>query len=217
MESLRPHLNRFQRTQVPLPTSTGKPVVVHTVAGAGKTTVVREILHNQPNLVACTYGVPDPPTLTGLRILGPTDHADIVDEYPAATSTFGARLLLADPLQHRGITHPAHYVSSHTYRFGQETCSLLASFGIHCTSDRTDKVTHSDPYTVDPVGQIIAIGAGAEELLQRHHLEYLKPCQTLGLTFEEVTILSDQDLEDVDPVTRYIAVTRHREKLLILT
>nr|WLW42346.1 triple gene block protein 1 [Lily virus X] len=209
---LRAH---FQRTNLPI----SEPIVVHAIAGSGKTTIVRHIINAQPDLVARTLGTPDPRCLSGVRILGPGGDANIVDEYPAANlSEFpSAFLLLADPLQHRRDVKPAHYTGNLSHRFGQNTCALLSSFGIEARSEKVDFVEHVEAYTFEPVGQIIALGQDAELVLNNHSLDFLTPCQALGQTFSTVTLLSDAPLEEQDEVSRYIAITRHTEQLFILT
>jgi hypothetical protein len=202
----------YERTPLPLQ----EPIVVHTVAGAGKTTLVRSWLRRSPHLKAVTGGQPDPPTLEGVGILAPHSRADIVDEYPAVPDRTGAKVLLADPLQHRGPILPAHFIGRRTHRFGKATCELLKLFSINCTADRVDKVSRSGLFDSDLVGTIIAVDDDAAELLEAHSAQFLTPCQALGLTFESVTAVSTVPLEEADPVNRYIACSRHSQQLLIL-
>ncbi|QYF50227.1 MAG: putative triple gene block protein 1 [Beijing sediment alphaflexivirus] len=215
MEFYGGKLINYQRTGVPLEC----PIVVHAVAGAGKTTIVRDILRAKPETTAITYGRPDPPNIAGVRIRGPSGDANIVDEYPAADLTQhpSVQLLLADPLQHAGNVKPAHYISTVTHRFGTDTCELLRQLDIDIESDREDQVIQDSAYALDPIGTIIALGKGSEALLRAHHLEYFRPCQVLGATFDTVTVITDRDLAEQDPVSRYVALTRHRNKLLILS
>nr|AAY87149.1 triple gene block protein 1 [Lily virus X] len=206
---------RFQRTSVP-----NSPVtVVHTVAGSGKTTFIRNLLIDHPQLVARTYGTPDVPNLLGYGIRDRHGDAHIVDEYPAADlrSHPSVSIVFADPLQHHGEVKPAHFTCSHTHRFGKSTCSLLGTLGVHCTSDKEDSVTFAEAYLAEPVGTFIALGEDAELVLDNHRVEYFTPCQALGLTFPSVTLLTDAPIEDQPPVSRYIALTRHTDSLLILS
>nr|QBQ82431.1 TGB1 [Lily virus X] len=205
---------RLRRTHVPL----SIPIVVHTVAGHGKTTLVRQILAQKPDVIARTYGRPDPPHLTGVGILGPEGDAHIVDEYPAGDLSKhpSAILILADPLQHRRPSRPAHYISEETARFGTETCKLLSTLSIHCTSTHSDQVQEHDIFSFEPEGVIISLGQEATDLLRAHKAEFLLPCQTLGETFDTVTLVTDRPLQEQDPIDAYIAVTRHRKVLHIL-
>jgi len=202
----------FTRTPLPLQ----EPIVVHTVAGAGKTTLVRSWIRRAPHLKAVTGGRSDPPSLEGVGILEPHGRADIVDEYPAVLDRAGAKILLADPLQHRGPTLPAHFIGRRTHRFGRATCELLKLWDINCTADKEDIVSRSGLFDSDLVGTIIAVDDDAADLLEAHSAEFLTPCQALGQTFEAVTAVSTVPLEEADPVNRYIACSRHSQQLLIL-
>jgi hypothetical protein len=202
----------YERTPLPIQ----EPIVVHTVAGAGKTTLVRSWIRRAPQLKAVTGGQPDPPNLEGVGILRPQGRADIVDEYPAVADITGAKILLADPLQHRGTTFPAHFIGRRTHRFGKSTCELLKSWNINCSADKEDKVLRSGLYESELVGTVIAVDDDAAELLEAHSAQFVTPCQALGLTCEVVTAVSTVPLEEADPVNRYIACSRHSQQLLIL-
>jgi hypothetical protein len=202
----------YERTPLPLQ----EPIIVHTVAGAGKTTLVRSWLRRAPHLKAITGGQPDPPNLEGVGLLRPHGRADIVDEYPAVPDLEGAKVLLADPLQHRGLTRPAHFIGRRTHRFGKSTCELLKSWGINCTATKEDTVSKAGLFDSDLIGTIVAVDDDAAELLSSHSAQFLTPCQALGLTFEAVTAVSTVPIEEADPVNRYIACSRHSQQLLIL-
>lgn len=213
MEFYSGFFSAYTRTSQPI----SSPLVVHAVAGSGKTSIVREILHSAPSQVAVTYGTPDPVNLSGHSIGLPKPGADIVDEYLAAPDLTGAKLVLADPLQHKREPLRAHFVSRNTKRFGKETCELLQSLGVDIVSELEDTVLFADAYSVDPEGVIIALGQDAVQLLEDHHAEFLRPCQVLGSTYDVVTVLTDAPLEEQDFTDRYIACSRHRTKLLVLS
>ncbi|BAG06155.1 triple gene block protein 1 [Phaius virus X] len=204
---------KFHRTNVPLKF----PIVLHTVAGAGKTTFVRQLINKYSHLTACTFGTPDPPNLLGRYITAPCPFPDVVDEYPLCEEYSGVKLLVADPLQHRRGVLPAHYTGTHTFRFGKSTCDLLKTLGVVATSDKEDIVSRHPAFNFDPEGLIIALGPEAVELLEAHSLPFLRPCQALGLTTSVVTLLTDKPLDEQDPVDAYISITRHTDKLNILS
>lgn len=212
MEFYSGFFSSYNRTSEP----TNFPIVVHAVAGSGKTTIIRNILQAHPTLTAVTFGTPDPINLAGRRIAPPTTPADIVDEYLAGPTQPSAKLLLADPLQHRADPLRAHFTCNRTQRFGRDTCKLLNSLGVDVLSDKEDEVTYADAYIAEPEGTIIALGEDSAQLLSDHSVEFLLPCQALGLTFDVVTVLTDAPLEEQDFTSRYIACSRHRKKLLIL-
>ncbi|AAW67747.1 TGB 1 [Mint virus X] len=212
MDSYRAELaSAFTRTSLPL----SKPIVVHTVAGAGKTTFIRRLIRHAPFPTAITGGTPDPPHISGQRITAPPGPANIVDEYPLVDWA-GADVIFADPLQHRGPTLPAHYTSSITHRFGRATCELLSKFGITAESNKEDEVFFGWAFADDPEGAVICLDAEAQSLASWNGLEHLKPCEALGATFPVVTVISGTPLEEADAVDRYIALTRHTRLLRIL-
>lgn len=52
--------NGYSRTDHPI----SKPLVIHAVAGAGKTTLIRQFLKENPAINAQTLGTPDKPNLS---------------------------------------------------------------------------------------------------------------------------------------------------------
>lgn len=212
MEFYSGFFNTYNRTSEP----TSFPIVVHAVAGSGKTTIVRNLLQAHPTLTAVTFGTPDPVNLSGRRISAPTSPADIVDEYLAGPAQPTAKLLLADPLQHKATPLRAHFTCNRTQRFGKETCKLLNTLGVDVLSSKEDEVVYANAFETDPEGTIIALGEDAVQLLSDHNADFLLPCQALGLTFDVVTVLTDAPLEEQDFTNRYIACSRHRDKLVIL-
>ena len=75
--------NGYSRTDLPI----SKPLVVHAVAGAGKTTLIREFLKLHPSVNAQTLGTPDKPNLSRKMIrqysMPKANHFNILDEYCA--------------------------------------------------------------------------------------------------------------------------------------
>jgi hypothetical protein len=87
--------NGYHRTDEPR--APGAPIVVHAVAGAGKTTFLRSLLTFR-DVEVFTAGTHDPPSLTGKHIRcarAPLPGAfNILDEYPL------------EDLQHRALAGP---------------------------------------------------------------------------------------------------------------
>ncbi|ASJ78785.1 triple gene block protein 1 [Vanilla virus X] len=207
----------FIRTPTPLNHKT-RPIVFHAVAGAGKTTALIKIIQDYPVTVATNS---DTLCLTsGAQIVKytPGVRYNIVDEYQLCPEIPDADIIIGDPLQ-IGATHTlAHYSLNRTLRFGRQTAAFVqAVTGIHIEATFDDILEKGDPFTRDPVGQIICGSPVACRLLQWHKVEHLHPAQAVGKTFDSVTVYaSSKDLSDIPLQHRYVILTRHRTLLLIL-
>ena len=89
--------NGYTRTDSPL----SKPLVVHAVAGAGKTTLIRDFLRTHSMTNAQTLGTPDKPNLTRKMIrqysMPRANHFNILDEYCAQPLKGSWDAVFADP------------------------------------------------------------------------------------------------------------------------
>ncbi|AUG45969.1 TGB1 [Babaco mosaic virus] len=205
----------FVRTNEPI----SEPLVVHAVAGAGKSSLVRQYISENPNSRAFTHGVPDPPNLTGRFIRpfrGPIEGCfNILDEYSAEPIVGNWQVLIADPLQHKPQALTPHYIKETSHRLGSNTCALLTSLGIRVNSTRTDDfVDYSGIFDKPLFGEVIALDRPTLDLLESHGI--LPHCaqKVLGQEFHTTTVLSSVPLNLVrEKHLLYIALTRHKHKL----
>ncbi|QCY52825.1 triple gene block protein 1 [Euonymus yellow mottle associated virus] len=220
----------FQRTREPI--SSDRPLVIHGVAGCGKSTLVLKFLRLEPSASAFTSAKESARNLLGRQIEPitslpaeiPNDRILLLDEYPKANlrdpwNLKSFQVLLCDPLQFQEQVLPAHYISNVSKRFGKNTCDLLkAKLDITCSSSRFDSVTEASCYEVDPEGHVIGLDTDICHLARQHSLSTDDPTNCLGQTYPTVTVLScEASLKHVPQHLAYIALTRHRTKLIILS
>nr|AVL84358.1 triple gene block protein 1 [Plantago asiatica mosaic virus] len=209
--------NNFHRTNIPI----SRPLVVHAVAGAGKTTLIQNLLPEHPDLAAQTAGTSQNPNLTGAfirKLTCPEPHKlNLLDEYVALQPLKGSwDVVLADPLQHPGLALRPHFVKSVSHRLCPTTTRLLSKLVCPCTSSRTDesKIQFSGLFDGPLLGTIIALDQTTQTLLSAHGAPFLCPTAALGLEFDTVTVVSALPLEEVtDKVALYISLSRHRSQL----
>nr|UOF93381.1 triple gene block 1 protein [Plantago yellow mosaic virus] len=207
---------KFQRTKEPLST----PLVVHAVAGAGKSTLIRAALEADPSIRAYTHGVPDPPSLDANSILSfnpnpPSHTTNLLDEYPVRDPPKAFACLLADPLQHTGVKKRPHFISRKSHRLGPSTAKLLATVGIHFEgAGPAILASASGIFDAALFGKIIALDSTVGDLLRRHGVVFSFPHEVLGQEFPIVTVVSALSLPEVcDKESLYIACSRHTQEL----
>nr|UVK69513.1 triple gene block 1 [Grapevine rupestris stem pitting-associated virus] len=198
------------------------PVVVHSVPGSGKSSLIRELITEDENFIAFTAGVPDTPNLSG-RYIKPYSPGcavkgkiNILDEYLSVNDISGFDVLFSDPYQNISVPREAHFIKSKTCRFGENTCKYLLSFGFNVHSDRSDEVVTGSPFELDVEGVLICFGKEAVDLAAAHNSDFKLPCEVRGATFDVVTLLKSRDPTSDDKHWFYIAATRHRKKLIIM-
>lgn len=198
------------------------PVVVHSVPGSGKSSLIRELISEDEAFVAFTAGVPDSPNLTG-RYIKPyapgcavQGKINILDEYLSVSDTSGFDVLFSDPYQNVSIPREAHFIKTKTCRFGTNTCKYLQSFGFNVCSDGVDKVVIGSPFELEVEGVLICFGKEAVDLAVAHNSDFKLPCEVRGSTFDVVTLLKSRDPTSEDKHWFYVAATRHRSKLIIM-
>lgn len=211
--------NGFERTGEPL----SQPLVVHAVAGAGKTSLIRRYLSLNPNSLAFTHGVPDRRNLSN-RYIRPFDepvpgYFCILDEYCADEYKDKWDVLIADPLQHNNEPLQPHYIKNQSHRLGRGTQELLAGLGIDLiglNEEEEISVTHVLEGAIK--GTVIALEPAARHLLIDHGLVPLCPKKVVGAEFPETTVVSIKPLRDVqDTASLYVALTRHTKRLNVRT
>ncbi|BAI49693.1 triple gene block protein 1 [Butterbur mosaic virus] len=206
--------------------SSSKPQVIHCVPGAGKSSLIRAILRADSRFYAVTGGVPDPVTGQQGRIL-PLDGTahpgacfKLVDEYTEAVEAIeGAFAIFGDPVQSkRASPLLPNFISLNTRRFGSSTCDLLKVFGFEVYSTKEDVVQIARADQSEVEGKLIVLGDEAKALACYYNLEYLTADSARGKTYPVVTLLtgfSEVPAEEYPDL--YVCLTRHQEKLLVLT
>nr|QCI62224.1 TGB1 [Grapevine virus T] len=198
------------------------PLVVHSVPGSGKTSLIRSLIKLDSDFEAFTAGVPDPPNLEGRHIksysegCASTQKLSILDEYLTVKNWEGFEALFSDPYQNNKSPLAASYVSRKTKRFGKSTCEYLAGYGFEIESEVEDSVVRGSPFEVKVEGQLICFGRAAVELASSHGAEFKLPCEVRGATFDVVTLLKSEEPNPENKHLFYVGCTRHRKKLLIL-
>lgn len=203
-----------------------KSIVFHCVPGSGKSTFIRGLLRLDNRFECRTLGAPDSVNLSCrlIKRFDPTEVFDpkkfyLLDEYTAYPGVpEGFVALFGDPVQINQSVSEPHFTSSVTRRFGRATCELLQSFGFDISSEKEDKVRIGSVFTEDPVGEVIAVGPAVTKALCNHGL--IPHCveDIRGSTFARVTVyLEESCIKDKNRAEVFVALTRHREELLILT
>nr|ANH10861.1 triple gene block gene protein 1 [Opuntia virus X]ATU47237.1 TGB protein 1 [Opuntia virus X] len=196
-----------------------KPLIVHAVAGAGKTSLIRRFMKENAQVSAQTHGTPDPPNLTRKMITKVTapksNHFNILDEYCAFPLKGSWDACFADPLQHPDFAQEPHFIKETTHRFGPETCELIKSLGIPiCPLGPSQVLTIKGLFEGEIFGKVICLDSDIAALACRHRIPISQPKQTIGLEFPTVTVLSSLPLSQVEDVTgAYISLTRHTKEL----
>lgn len=198
------------------------PIVVHSVPGGGKSTLIRELLRFDSRFSSYTFGEADPPSLTGVRIRGASEGVEkaelvIFDEYLAGDWPPWAFALFADPFQGGGgRCLRAHFIKTESHRFGQCTAQLLRSLNFEVVATGEDLVQICDIYTIDPRDTVIYFEKEIGQLLARHSVEALCISQARGKTFDSVTFVTTEQGPFKDRAAAFQCLTRHRKSLLIL-
>jgi hypothetical protein len=198
------------------------PIVIHSVPGAGKTTLIRELIATDSRFSAYTFGKADKPNLSGSYIRGVEGDLEekdfvIFDEYLAGEHPHWAFAVFADPNQ--GGSAPvlrAHFIKRETHRFGERTATLLRELGYDITAVGDDTVEIADIYARDPEGVVIYHEREVGELLSAHGIESYCIREVRGQTFEIVTYVTAENSPTFDSTLSFQCLTRHRKKLLIL-
>ncbi|ANW11493.1 TGB1 [Senna mosaic virus] len=205
----------FERTKVPI----SEPLVVHAVAGSGKTSLVRSFIKDYNVARAYTHGVPDPQNLEGKFIQAykqpnPT-HFNILDEYCAEPLTSGWQVVLADPLQHRGTFLEPHYIKRVSHRIPKSTEEILEKAGFQIKAVKEAGVcSHTGIFEGPLRGKLITLDRTVQDLLVNHGLSPSCPTEVLGQEFPVVTLFSSSPLNEVKAKhLLYIALTRHTKEL----
>jgi hypothetical protein len=198
------------------------PVVVHCVPGAGKSSLIRELLELDSRFSAYTAGVEDQPRLSGNWIRKWTGAATegkylVLDEYTLLTEVPGAFALFGDPIQSNADSvRSADFVCTFSRRFGSATGSLLKELGWDIQSEGPDLVQVSDIFVREPEGVVVYFEEEVGCLLRAHSVEAFNLSEIVGQTFEVVTFVTSENSPRINRAAAYQCMTRHRVALHIL-
>nr|UZP17025.1 ORF2 [Blueberry scorch virus]UZP17035.1 ORF2 [Blueberry scorch virus] len=210
--------NNFER----LSSNLSLPIVVHSVPGAGKSTLIRELIAADPRFCALTFGKADPPNLSGVCIrsaIGITSCPEftLVDEYLEGEIPSGSFAVFADPLQGGpGLPLRAHFIKKTSHRFGSQTSALLTSLGFEVEASGEDCVEIADIFQRDPEGVVLYHESDIGDLLAAHSVEAHCIKEVRGQTFDSVTFVTAESAPILDRALSFQCLTRHRKNLLIL-
>jgi hypothetical protein len=220
MEVLVNLLNKYNFTR--LSSQLTLPIVVHSVPGAGKTSLIRELIAADSRFKAYTFGKADEPNVFGAYIKSAKEGSveeefAVFDEYIAGKHPPWAFAVFADPSQGGGAeVLRAHFVKLHSHRFGSATSTLLRTLGYDITASGEDSVEIADIYSKDPEGTVIFHEEVIGTLLKNHGVECSCIFEVRGQTFESVTFVTAEQGPIIDRALSFQCLTRHRKRLLIL-
>nr|AVQ93352.1 25K protein [Potato virus S] len=211
-------LNKYKFERVS--STLNKPIVVHSVPGAGKSSAIRELLKLDSRFECITRGRPDIPNLEGAFIKAERSGENkllLVDEYIEGPVPEDAFAIFADPLQSTAVSpYRANFIKTLSHRFGKCTASLLRDLGWDVQAEGQDSVQIADIFTVDPRDTIVYFEPEVGELLRSHGVEASCIGEVRGATFEHVTFVTSENGPLVDKAAAFQCLTRHTKSLLIL-
>nr|QBS17039.1 triple gene block protein 1 [Lily symptomless virus] len=198
------------------------PIVVHSVPGGGKSSLIRKLINKDRRFSAYTFGLEDCESITGVRIKKahasiPRSEFVVFDEYIEGDAPPWAFAVFADPLQGGpGPVLRAHFIKRRTHRFGKCTAQLLNDLSYEVESDLADVVQIQGIYETDPQGTVVYYEACVGNLLRAHSVPAYCISEIRGQTFESVTFVTSEN-HPVDRALAFQCLTRHRSSLLILS
>lgn len=202
----------------------GNPIVINCVPGAGKTTLIRELLKEHNNFAAFSTVRADQENLIGRKIEKftgevPNDKLVILDEYQnLPTIPKGVFAVFGDPLQScKPSSLEADFISFKSHRFGKSTEGLLKTLGFKVETDKEDVVTIENIFEGEPIGQVICFEEEVATLLRSHSVEFLEPKDLQGLTFKSVTFVTTGLVTETNKHFHLICLTRHSDFLKVLS
>lgn len=220
MDVLVKYLDKYRFNR--LDNKLGSPVVIHCVPGAGKSSLIREIIREDGRFLAFTAGRPDPPHLSGRVIKKwtgeiPPDKFVLLDEYTLLETVPGVFAVFGDPLQGLGkACLPANFTSIYSHRFGSATSQFLKGLDFEVLAEGNDCVQILDIFTAEPEEVLLYFEAEIGELLCRHNLSAKHIDEVQGATFDSVTFVTTENTPSADRVRAFECLTRHRRCLRIL-
>nr|WAB21348.1 triple gene block protein 2 [Banmivirus BanMMV] len=195
-------------------------IVIHGVAGCGKSTLTRELIKDSGfNVVNALSD--EKIDLTGQYIkkdlITFENKINVLDEYLSVDHHEGFQVLLADPFQYSQKPYLANYTKKKSHRFKKELVPILLELGIEVQVEEEGlNITRGSAYDIEPKGKIICIEKEVAEYVSGHGLEICYPCCVQGQEFEVVTFYYKKELKELSRSDLYIALTRVRRELKLL-
>ncbi|AJD23366.1 triple gene block protein 1 [Yam latent virus] len=207
---------------VRLSSKLASPVVIHCVPGAGKSTLIRELIRADTRFVGFTAGVEDEPDVSGCWIqkwTGETPDGKfvILDEYTLLSEVPEVFAVFGDPVQSVTTSvRPAQFICTFSQRFGSATSALLKELGWEVEAIGSDVVRVLDIYSADLQGVVLYFEEEVGCLLRAHGVDAKSFEQVRGQTFKVVTFVTSENAPVRSRVAAFQCLTRHREALYIL-
>nr|WAB21223.1 triple gene block protein 2 [Banmivirus BanMMV] len=195
-------------------------IIIHGVAGCGKSTLTRELVKDSNfNVVNALSN--ERFNLTGQYIkkepIALENKINVLDEYLSIDNHEGFQVLLADPFQYNQKPYLANYIKSKSHRFKKELVPILSELGIEVEVEEEGlNIIKGSAYDIEPKGQIICIEEEVAKYVAEHNLEVYHPCCVQGQEFEAVTFYHRKGLQEISRSDLYIALTRVKTELRLL-
>nr|CAB57959.1 25kDa protein [Lily latent virus] len=197
------------------------PIVIHSVPGGGKSSLIRALINKDKRFAAFTFGKEDCENITGVRIkkvpevLQQIEFA-LFDEYLEGAVPTWAFAVFADPLQGGpGTVRRAHFIKRKSHRFGKCTAQLLTELGYAVEAEGNDVLQIQGLYDAEPQGTVLFYEPEVGELLRQHSVPAYCISEIRGQSFTSVTFVTGESYP-VDRALAFQCLTRHCSSLLIL-
>lgn len=195
-------------------------IVIHGVAGCGKSTLTKELAKDK------NFNVINALSTEEFNLEGQYIRKDLItfegkinilDEYLSVDLQEGFQVLLADPFQYEKVPRLANYVKKVSHRFKRELLPILSEIGIDVEAENEGLIiTKGSAYEIEPKGKVIAIEEQVASYVHDHGLNVCYPSCVQGQEFDTVTFYHCKSLKELKRSELYIALTRVRKELLIL-
>nr|WAB21323.1 triple gene block protein 2 [Banmivirus BanMMV] len=195
-------------------------IIVHGVAGCGKSTLTKELIKDS-NFNVVNALSDEKFDLTGQFIkkepIALAGKINVLDEYLSVNDHKGFQVLLADPFQYVQKPYLANYVKKKSHRFKKELVPILSELGIEVEVEEEGlDITKGSAYDIEPKGQVICVEKEVAKYVSEHGLEVHYPCCVQGQEFEAVTLYHKRELRELSRSDLYIALTRVKAELRLL-
>nr|WAB21283.1 triple gene block protein 2 [Banmivirus BanMMV] len=195
-------------------------IVIHGVAGSGKSTLTRELIKDS-NFNVVNALSDEKFNLIGQYIkkelIAFEDKINILDEYLSVDHHEGFQVLLADPFQYTQKPYLANFIKKQSHRFKRELVPILSELGIEVEAEEAGLgITRGSAYDIEPKGQVICIEEEVAKYVSEHGLNVCYPRCVQGQEFEVVTLYHKRNLQELNRSDLYIALTRVKKELRLL-